>query len=301
MHEYEAYDSPRQHPPSPYYQGEYIPERSSSWTPRSASPQQHYHNDHYYDHPDYYNNNETSSDLSVPCLRGEGRPSSSSKGRYSPHLHLSPRSTSRSFRPVIHRPSGTPPRPPPSYDRDRDHQQDFRPPSPRSPRYQRPKEDPPYYHCDRVEEEKKTSDMDEEKIDIAHQHQSASKNDIMSNSKVKVAAVPPRPESVKSESRLSSDRGEIERECPQVGDNKDKYQSEHRASPGKFIPVTGEDEINEAMEEDNNSEEGQPVDDISMSPLPYDREDPVTLLDLPDDIMNLPISSCGPHDDRALD
>ena len=295
-HQYEAYDSPGQYPPSPYHHGECIPERSPSWTPRSASPQQHRHHDHYYDHPDYHDNNESSGDLSVPCLRGEGRPSSS-KGGYSPQLHLSPRSTSRSFRPVIHRPSGAPPRSPSSYDRDR--QQEFRPPSPRSPRYQRAKEDHPHYHCDRVEEEKKTSDMDE-KINISHQRQSTSKNDIISNSKVEVAEVPSRPEPVKSESRSSPDQEEVEREFLQVGDNKDKDQGEHRVSPGKFIPVTG-DETNEAMEEDDSSEEGQPVDDISMSPLPYDREDPVTLLDLPDDIMNLPISSCGPHDDCALD
>jgi hypothetical protein len=38
-------------------------------------------------------------------------------------------------------------------------------------------------------------------------------------------------------------------------------------------------------------------DDYSFSPLPFEREDPTTLMDLPDDILHLPISSCGPHDD----
>lgn len=55
--------------------------------------------------------------------------------------------------------------------------------------------------------------------------------------------------------------------------------------------------------QDDQSEEAQAVDEIAMSPIPYDREDPVTLLDLPDDILALPISPCGgPHDgdDPAL-
>lgn len=39
------------------------------------------------------------------------------------------------------------------------------------------------------------------------------------------------------------------------------------------------------------------ADDYSLSPLPFEREDPTTLMELPDDILHLPISSCGPHDD----
>ena len=38
-------------------------------------------------------------------------------------------------------------------------------------------------------------------------------------------------------------------------------------------------------------------DDYSLSPLPFEREDPSTLMELPDDILHMPISSCGPHDD----
>jgi len=37
--------------------------------------------------------------------------------------------------------------------------------------------------------------------------------------------------------------------------------------------------------------------DISVSPLPFDqREDPSTLMELPDNILSLPISPCGPND-----
>jgi len=41
------------------------------------------------------------------------------------------------------------------------------------------------------------------------------------------------------------------------------------------------------------------VDDISMSPLhiTFDREDPTTLMCLPEDIMQMPISPCGPDEE----
>lgn len=39
------------------------------------------------------------------------------------------------------------------------------------------------------------------------------------------------------------------------------------------------------------------VDEIAMSPIPFDREDPTTLMELPDNILTLPISPCGPNDD----
>lgn len=132
----------------------------------------------------------------------------------------------------------------------------------------------------------------DEKIAIAQQ----SAEDI-SNPKVRLA-VSSKPKSMKAESRSSPDQEEIEREYTQAGV---KHQSESRASPGVFLSIK-ENESNQAMEEDDDdhSEEAQAVDDIAMSPLPYDREDPVTLLDLPDDILVIPISPCGPHDEPAL-
>ena len=58
------------------------------------------------------------------------------------------------------------------------------------------------------------------------------------------------------------------------------------------------------MEGDRVDEEGiefvlkdSSGDDYSLSPLPFEREDPTTLMELPDDILHMPISSCGPHDD----
>jgi hypothetical protein len=49
--------------------------------------------------------------------------------------------------------------------------------------------------------------------------------------------------------------------------------------------------------DDDRSERGLPVEDIPMSPIPFDREDPATLMEVPEDIMSMPISPCCPHDD----
>jgi len=122
-------------------------------------------------------------------------------------------------------------------------------------------------------------------------------DDILTNPRMKEtkSKISSRPELVKSVSRSSLEQEKTERECSKVGTvDKDSYKSEHRTTPETFFQVKNGIKI--AAEVDNNSE-GQPVDDIAMSPLPYDREDPVTLLDLPDDILTLPISPCGPHDD----
>jgi hypothetical protein len=40
------------------------------------------------------------------------------------------------------------------------------------------------------------------------------------------------------------------------------------------------------------------VRDNSMTPIPFERENPASLLEVPDDLLQLPISSCGPHDDK---
>jgi hypothetical protein len=45
--------------------------------------------------------------------------------------------------------------------------------------------------------------------------------------------------------------------------------------------------------DDDESMDHQPMEDIQMSPIPFDREDPVSLMDL----LSLPISPCGPNDE----
>mmetsp|Transcript_6731 Transcript_6731/g.16431 ORF Transcript_6731/g.16431 Transcript_6731/m.16431 type:complete len:455 (+) Transcript_6731:328-1692(+) len=258
------------HPGSSPHPGEYPPpERNSNWRPRSRSPD---HSAHYYE-PDLSEHSEGSGGLTVPCLGGEGRPSNE---RFSPKLHLAPRSN----RPLV-RESGTPPRPP-TYS-----PQDFRPP--KSPRYHhRPNENSSYYNRSSVEEEKKTSESD--KI-VRAQTSSGS----MLNPRPTRALSSTRPEPLKTESRASPFQGEIEREYSGDGDMKEE-DCEHRASP-----LFEENKMNESLkQEDDQSEEAQAVDDIAMSPISYDREDPMTLMDLPDNILDLPISALGPHDDPAL-
>jgi len=108
-----------------------------------------------------------------------------------------------------------------------------------------------------------------------------------------------RPEPMKTESRSSPDQEEIEREKIGVG-MKEEDENESRASPGGFLPIKENEVEQELKGEDDQSEEAQAVDDIAMSPIPYDREDPVSLMDLPEDILALPIEPYGPHDDPAL-
>lgn len=52
-------------------------------------------------------------------------------------------------------------------------------------------------------------------------------------------------------------------------------------------------------DDDDKSARDLGVDDIAMSPLPFDHEDPATLMELPENILTMPISSCGLHDEPA--
>ena len=38
------------------------------------------------------------------------------------------------------------------------------------------------------------------------------------------------------------------------------------------------------------------IEDIAMSPISMDRDDPGSLMELPENLLTLPISPCGPHD-----
>lgn len=265
-HQYETYNSPQPHY-SPHH-GDYRPERSPSWTPRSRSPN---HHGHYYD-PDYPGNSESRGGLAVPHLGGEGR---QNKIRFSSKLHL----TRRSNNPMIREPD-IPPRPP-NYS-----PKDFRPPSPVSPRYQRSNDESSYFNCSTVKEEKKTSDLDK----IVRSQESSETRLTFSSSRL---------QPIKTESRSSPDQEDIERENTVARIKKDD-ESESRTSPAGFLQFNNNEIKHVERVEDDVSEEAPGVDDIAMSPIPYHREDPVTLMDLPDDILALPIEPYGPHDDPAL-
>ena len=55
-------------------------------------------------------------------------------------------------------------------------------------------------------------------------------------------------------------------------------------------------------DDDYPFDEDNPADEyMRMSPLPYDgHEDPTTLMELPDNLLKLPISPVGPQDDPTL-
>ncbi|KAL3913750.1 MAG: hypothetical protein SGARI_000497 [Bacillariaceae sp.] len=74
--------------------------------------------------------------------------------------------------------------------------------------------------------------------------------------------------------------------------------SDLRASPGLFLSIDEDGNV-EAMplEDEEMKSEIDPVEDIAMSPIPYDHEDPASLMDLPSNLLCLPISPCGPNDD----
>lgn len=92
---------------------------------------------------------------------------------------------------------------------------------------------------------------------------------------------------------------------------KTKIEDENRTLPGMFSRADNSDGEKDAAllpydeAEENPADE---MDDISMwpspspspSPIPFDRgrrEDPTTLMELPENLLSLPISPCGPHDD----
>lgn len=96
---------------------------------------------------------------------------------------------------------------------------------------------------------------------------------------------------------------------------KDSPEKIASSSPAGVVDVASNDEVVKeqlmlspsrkqqppAEEEDYPFDEGpNPAGedkDIPMSPLPLDhREDPTTLMELPENILSLPISPCGPHD-----
>ncbi len=142
-----------------------------------------------------------------------------------------------------------------------------------------------------MEEEKKTSEADKiAQVDLNPKPRRALSSTLLA-------------EPIKTESRSSPFQGEIDRDCTLAVDGmQTKENCEHRASPGEILFEERKAMLGSSSTkggEDDHSTEAQAVDDIAMSPISYDREDPMTLMDLPDDILALPISPCGPHDDPA--
>lgn len=103
------------------------------------------------------------------------------------------------------------------------------------------------------------------------------------------------------ESSVSSARIEVEpRECTSSPLKSKEVDDGNRASPDVLLEEDPIGQKEDEMYPFDGTESDPAVDDIAMSPIPFDREDPATLMELPEDIMTLPISPCGPNDDPAL-
>jgi hypothetical protein len=66
-----------------------------------------------------------------------------------------------------------------------------------------------------------------------------------------------------------------------------------RAMLSPIRQKTSRDSDDYPFDEDNPA-----ADDFAVLPLPFDQEDPTTFLDLLDNLLQLPISPCGPQDNN---
>jgi hypothetical protein len=80
-----------------------------------------------------------------------------------------------------------------------------------------------------------------------------------------------------------------------VGDEKEKKDCSTKRSlfPQEDLPEKGKDHGC------HDTEENSEVEDIVISPISFDREDPTTLMELPENILMLPISPFGPNDEPS--
>jgi hypothetical protein len=187
-----------------------------------------------------------------------------------PRVALAPRSNRSSY-------GHTPPRPP-SYP-----PPEFTPP--RSSRYRysgsNHSKNPSFQSSDRKEPAYRSSPVEEKKSEVEDKDDLAP-HPSLPESSMSFASI-----KLKSRERASS---ALKRKTE---------ADDHRASPRVFSREDPGEEKEEEMYPYDGTEDNSDMDDIAMSPIPFDREDPVTLMELPEDIMTIPISPCGPNDDAS--
>lgn len=127
-------------------------------------------------------------------------------------------------------------------------------------------------------EEKKAEDVDEQKHDV-----------------------PPYPSptgSHTSSTSIHSKSLETKDRSLQANEEEELHASPETFSQGDGTgDGTDDDDLSQGDASDDGTEGDEPpVDDIAMSPIPFDQEDPKTLMELPENLLSLPISPCGPHD-----
>jgi hypothetical protein len=193
----------------------------------------------------------------------------------------------------------TPPRPPAQY-----RQSAFSPPISPSLHRSKSKEER-ILKCSPIAEEKNATDSCDkeeaqdktEKVSLVP-YPSISHS---SESSIKLA-VPPKIESADAGGGTGPPQELQQRDSSEI-EFKMEDLSEMRASPGLILSVDEDGNV-EAMPQGDDDKsvdmEHNDVEDIQMSPIAYDREDPISLMDLPENLLSLPISPCGPNDDPVM-
>eukprot|EP00339_Tiarina_fusa_P013233 CAMPEP_0117068934 /NCGR_PEP_ID=MMETSP0472-20121206/48319_1 /TAXON_ID=693140 ORGANISM="Tiarina fusus, Strain LIS" /NCGR_SAMPLE_ID=MMETSP0472 /ASSEMBLY_ACC=CAM_ASM_000603 /LENGTH=706 /DNA_ID=CAMNT_0004791209 /DNA_START=33 /DNA_END=2153 /DNA_ORIENTATION=+ len=267
------YPSPRHY--SPHYGGDYQAAHSPRW--RGPTPQESYSSGEYSNSP------LNSSSLSVPALGGEGNPHVSS----SPRLMLSPRSHPSAYNQMPPRPPSyphkefMPPPSQPSFSSD-----DFSPPPP-SPRYRQSSRHYPYGSApEETNRSPRSSPVEEKKSDAGEKEEESYHPPDRAPSSVPLGSLSNTRDRRSPSTCMDKDMGEEKNRSKQ-----ERRTDEARPKDDEMYPYNATKDDDDPAADDNNS-----VDDIQMSPIPLDREDPSTLMELPENIMILPISPCGPKD-----
>lgn len=273
-------DSP--HSPGYHYEKGFAP---SDQSPRWRSPHPH----------EYYGNHSpagywSSSPSRVPHYESSGLavPSLASESRY----HSRPATSSRVMLPPRSSLHGEiPPRPPTSSSRD------FAPPPP-GPRFRcirRRQQTSPSWERERscpenaMDEEKK---LEHDADDCSHEENRVPYPSIVNSAaqptlKLSPAKTSSSPRCVDGANREQGDQ------VVRALDEERMQQHTHcqTASNPRASPLSARIDVLA-----QSTDAPTRIEDIAMSPISMDREDPGSLMELPDNLLTLPISPCGPHD-----
>lgn len=288
---------------SPRYQYE---SRSPMHTERSPMWKSPHHGEHYHSPPPYgyatsfseSMDTSHSSGLSVPSLAGDSR----HQGGGSSRPMLSPRSRASWG-------SKTPPRPPATANSG-----DFAPPRSRSSRVRyirrREKHSHPWekietYHSSKRSSTSPTGEEKKVEHDTTHEYPSLKRNSatqpinqIQSSmggrDRVKSDPVGGQ-KAMNIDAHSSAKKDECgERAAPENFEKSEVHMDSGRSSPALSIRASP---LLARISVIANGDSSEHIEDIEMSPISQvDHEDPTTLMELPENLMALPISPCGPHD-----
>lgn len=274
----------RNPPDSPgyHYEKGFAP---SDQSPRWRSPHPH----------EYYGNHSpagywSSSPSRVPHYESSGLavPSLASESRY----HSRPAMSSRVMLPPRRSLHGEmPPRPPTSSSRD------FAPPPP-APRFRcirRREDNSPTWERERLcpgspmDEEKK---LEHDADDRSHEENRVPYPSIVNSSSHLTLKLNPTKASSSPRCVESANREQGEEDVKGFDEERMRQRSHFESATNPSAsPLSARIDVVA-----HGTEAPTRIEDIAMSPISMDRDDPGSLMELPDNLLTLPISPCGPHD-----